>query len=197
MSFRFEYLWWPHWSKTKCQNVCYLLYWLNRTICMSISRILNMKVGMFPLKYLGALISPKRLPLGHYQGLIDKASNFVSSWIHFPLSYAGEVTLINSSLFSIPSYALSYCFVPDSILNQITKLVRCLFWSRCSNGSGVYNIAWNNTTLVKSEGGLRIQNLKHVRIVLMVKNVFWILIGTNKLWDDIFGLKYVQFDPWN
>ena len=47
--------------------------WCNHRIMQAIKGILNMNMGKFPFKYLGALISSKRLPIKKFQFLIDNA----------------------------------------------------------------------------------------------------------------------------
>lgn len=123
------------------KSVIYFTTWLNKTICKSISQILNMQFGKFLFNYLWATISPNRLPLSTFQGLINRGNKAIRSWSHLPLSYAGKAILINSFLLTIPNYALSYYLVPIIILDNFNKMARKFFWTRGNNGRGLHSIA--------------------------------------------------------
>ncbi|XP_039143960.1 uncharacterized protein LOC120281070 [Dioscorea cayenensis subsp. rotundata] len=87
--------------------------------------------------------------------------------------------------------------LPDSTLDQISKLARTFLWSNGSNVRCFHSIGWSVTTLKKSEGGLGLRNLRLVRHSLMAKNIFAILNSDSKIWVDIFNHKYSNWHPWS
>lgn len=109
--------------------------WANKKICRAISTILGMKIGRFPFKYLGALIGPKRVNLNCFQPLITRAQNYIKAWNLNKLSLVGRAMLINSVLMLIITYQLSCFDVPDSILDQISKIARKILWGGSYNRS--------------------------------------------------------------
>lgn len=48
--------------------------------------------------------------------------------------------MINSYLLSIPTYTLSMYHIPETILSDITKVVRNFFWAKNSNVKGIHYV---------------------------------------------------------
>ncbi|XP_039135720.1 uncharacterized protein LOC120273142 [Dioscorea cayenensis subsp. rotundata] len=179
------------------KSALFLPSWFNRKISKSIALILNIKVGNFPFTYLGAPISPFRLPVHQFRSLVNNAEAAISKWNHSPISQAGRITLINSSIFSLPVYFLSIFHLPDSILDSISKLARRFLWGRHGGGQSFHSIGWHVSTLSKSEGGLGLRNLRNARTALMAKHAFSIANNSDKIWVSIFLHKYPHWCIWN
>lgn len=159
-----------------------------------------MDEGSFPFKYLGSLISPRRIQKNSFQPLVTKAHNCIKAWNHNPVSLAGRATLINSVLMPITTYQLLCVNVHESILDQTLKIATKFQLGKGEesyNHSGFHTMGWSTTTLAKTEGGLGNRNLRIAKIALMSKNVFSVLNQDDKLWIHIFNLKYGEFSCWN
>lgn len=104
------------------KSAIYVPSWCNRKLSNAISRILGIKLGTFPFKYLGIPISPKHLSINQLSYMPDKAQQVISTWNLSSLSLAGRTTLLNSTVFTIPNYILSVMNLPVSILNSISKI---------------------------------------------------------------------------
>lgn len=137
------------------KSAIYLPSWFNSKVSKSISSILDFKLVKFPFTYLGAPISPFCLPVNHFNSLVMKTKSAMNNWSHSPISQAGQVTLLNSSLFFLPTYLISISFLPDFILDSIDKLACNFLWGRNGKGGGFNSIGWHVFTLNKSEGGSR------------------------------------------
>lgn len=108
----------------------------------------------------------------------------ISNWSHSFISQAGHVVLLNSCIFSLPTYLLSCFFLPNSILDSIDKLVHNFLWDRNSNGGYFHSIGLHVVTLNKIEGGLGLHNLKNFGS--------WILIRTLPISINLF-VKWLMF----
>lgn len=128
-----------------------------------------MEIGSFPFKYVGVMISLKRLLVNQCNYLIERVSNCIKSWNHSQMSIGGRVVLVNSSLVSIPFYLLSCYHIPDTTLESITKLARHFIWGKGSNNSDISYLSWSITSLHKSEDGLSIKNLNTLGLLLCLK----------------------------
>lgn len=84
-----------------------------------------------------------------------------------------------------------------SVLDNVSKIARSFLWGSFGSNHGLHSVGWNVTTLDKSDGGLGLRNLRLVNHSLMAKNIFDILNSVNKLWVDIFKLKYHGWHAWN
>lgn len=118
---------------------------------------MNLNPATFPFKYLGILISPKRLAASTFIPIVDQIRNTCNHWNNFNLSSAAKAILINSTLLSIPIYVLFVYSIPDLILSEITKVVRKFFWSKDSNRKGIHNVNWNTIIEGKPEGALELK----------------------------------------
>ncbi|XP_039145574.1 uncharacterized protein LOC120282794 [Dioscorea cayenensis subsp. rotundata] len=128
--------------------------------------------------------------------MIDKIKTLCSRCKTYKLSSTAKSILIRSSILSIPTYVLSAYPIPDSVLQEISKLVRDLFWFKGGNGKGIHAVNWSCITDKKSEGGLGHRNLAHAKVSLMAKNVFKYLNLDNIYWVNIARLKYGRLNFW-
>ncbi|KAH0777369.1 hypothetical protein KY290_008780 [Solanum tuberosum] len=74
--------------------------------------------GVFPIKYLGLPLSPKKWKKIEYWSLIDKITHRIKVTYSKQLSYAGRLQVINAVLFSIHSFWGAVFILPQSILKK-------------------------------------------------------------------------------
>lgn len=58
----------------------------------------------------------------------------------------GKVTLIKSTILSLPIYLLAGCKVPYSLFDKIEKLIRNLLWNDDNGPRHFHLISWNTIT---------------------------------------------------
>lgn len=133
--------------------------WFNKHVSKRICSIIKLKPASFPFIYLGILVSPKRLAVASFKPMVDRISHTYHRWENFKLSPATKTVLINSSLMFIPTYTLSVYLIPETILSDITRVVRNFFWAKHSNGKGIHYVAWRNITESKIKRGLGVRNI--------------------------------------
>lgn len=119
------------------KSAIYFPTWFNSRVSKSIYSILRFKISSFPLTYLESLISPKGLGVSYFKTMVDRISHTCSRWKHSKLSLATKSILINSSILAVSTYYLPVYPIPDSILREITKIVRNFFWDKGGNGKGI------------------------------------------------------------
>lgn len=98
---------------------------------------------------------------------------------------AAKTTLINFSILSIPIYYLSVYPNPESVLCEITKLVREFFLHKGSDQKDIHVVTWTRLIDTKPEEGLAIKNLVTAKHALMAKHVFKFLNVDDVIWVDI------------
>lgn len=76
--------------------------------------------------------------------MVDRIKSACSKWSHTKLSVTAKTVFINSSLLSIPNYHLSVSPIPDSVLNEISKIIQGFYWSKNSNRKGIHAVGWIN-----------------------------------------------------
>jgi hypothetical protein len=78
----------------------------------------------FPIKYLGLLLSTRRLRKVDFQPQIDKATSKLSAWYGRNLTQACQVSLTKSVLASQLVYLLTVIKPSKEVLDEIDKICR-------------------------------------------------------------------------
>lgn len=128
--------------------------------------------------------------------MIDRIRCISAGLKHFKLSPTTKTVLINSFLFSIPNYYLSIYPISDSVLCQISKIVRSFFWYKDDNGKGIHAVAWDDITVAKTKGGLAIRYLLLFKHSIIAKNAFKYINFDVAIWVDILHFKYGLLNFW-
>lgn len=113
----------------------------NKHLSNRIAKILEYKIGSFPFRYLGILISLRRLALSCFTSMVDKIEKSISFWKKSRLSPVGKTILINSSIITVPLYYLSVYPMPKFVLDRVSKAARTLFWAKDSNRNGISSVS--------------------------------------------------------
>ncbi|XP_072994840.1 uncharacterized protein [Typha latifolia] len=103
----------------------------------NLSAQLGLKVAGMPFKYLGVLISGRRVKVQEQQELVERISKRLAGWKGTILSQAGKLTLIKAALLAIPSYWLGSTWVPNGVLEEIEKKARNFLWKN-PEGRGLH-----------------------------------------------------------
>jgi hypothetical protein len=102
-------------------------------------RIFTCKCGSLPMKYLGVPINKKRLKNSDWDSNEGKIRNKLGPWQGKMLVMGGRVTLINSSLTSVPLCMLSFYRMPVGVKEKIDR-IRNIFYGMKLNDTR--NTTW-------------------------------------------------------
>lgn len=81
-------------------------------------------------KYLGMPVLHQRVSRETYSGVLDKVYSRLAGWKRKCLSFAARVTLIQSVLAAIPTYAMQTARLPSSVIEELQKCIRGFFVGR-------------------------------------------------------------------
>ena len=106
---------------------------------MQAAKYLNCKILSLPFTYLGIPIgaNPRRSQL--WDPILRKSERKLARWKQKYLSFGGRVTLIRSTLTSIPIYFLSFFRIPTKVAAKLTQIQRRFLWG---GGLDQKKIAW-------------------------------------------------------
>ena len=76
------------------------------------------------MKYLGLPLGAKFKETNIWNPIIEKMERRLARWKRLYLSKGGKVTLIKSTLSSLPTYFLSLFLIPVGVANRLEKLQR-------------------------------------------------------------------------
>ena len=99
---------------------------------------LGCRQSSLPLKYLGLPLGAKFKELLIWNPILEKMERRLVGWKRLYLSKGGKVTLIKSTLSSLPTYFLSLLPLPGKVANHMEKLQRDFLWSGISGDSKLH-----------------------------------------------------------
>ncbi|XP_073004935.1 uncharacterized protein [Typha latifolia] len=170
-----------HYSKLTNQKVnsdkskVFLPPWMPEMEKNEILRLLDRKPPKMSFTYLGVKISGARIPVRGHQELVERVRQCLAGWKRNTLSLAGRITLVQSTLLTLPYYWLGATWIPDSILETIMKIARAFIWEKGEGHRGLHLLRWETMTKAKQEGGMALRCLQTAKVALMDKHVLSVL----------------------
>ena len=123
---------------------------------VALASILQCRVGSMPMKYLGMPLGTSFKTTLIWNSILEKMEKKPSGWKHLYLSKGGRLTLLKSTLSSLPMYSLSLFTIPKAVAARMERIQRNFLWGS-SEGSFKYPlVAWENACLPVKMGGLGI-----------------------------------------
>ena len=89
--------------------------------------LLGCRVGNLPMSYLGMPLGASHKSSSIWIPILEKYERRLAGWKKLYLSKGGRLTLIKSTLSSLPTYFLSLFNIPTRVANKIEKLQRIFF----------------------------------------------------------------------
>ena len=104
--------------------------------------MLGYRQSSLPLRYLGLTLGAKFKELSIWNPILEKMERRLAGWKRLYLSKGGKVTLIKSTLSSLPTYFLSLLPLPGKVANRMEKLQRDFLWSGINGESKLHLVKW-------------------------------------------------------
>ena len=111
---------------------------------------LGCKVGQLPSAYLG----PPNKASSVWDGVAERVRWKLALWKRQYISKGGRITLIKSTLASMPLYQLSMFRVPKIVARRLEKLQRDFLWGRGNMERKAHLVNWEWCVRVRRRGGL-------------------------------------------
>ena len=100
---------------------------------------------------------------------MEKTEKKLSGWKRLYLSKGGRLTLLRSTLSSLPTYFLSLFTIPKAMAARMEHIQRNFLWES-SKGSFKYPlVAWERVCLLVKLGGLGIRSVASFNQTLLGK----------------------------
>ena len=153
--------------------------------------ILTCNSSVLPMKYLGVPVNKKRLKLSDWRPSEEKMAVKLCPWQGKNLVMGGRVSLINSSVTSVPLYMLSFYVVPSGPRESMDRVRKGFLWSGDKDKKKYHLVKWETVCMPKEQGGLGILDLELMNISLISKWL-WKLFNEDGLWQQILTSKYLR-----
>ena len=151
-----------------------------------LAEILGCRVGALPMTYLGMLLGASHKSPSIWNPILEKVNRKLAAWKKLYLLKGGRLTLLKSTLSSLPTYFLSLFTIPTHVANKIEKLQRDFLWG----DSKTHLLGWEKVCMPIANGGLGIRKLTTFNKALLGKWLWRFGIEENRLWRRVVALKF-------
>lgn len=103
---------------------------------------------------------------------------------------AGKLTLLKSSVQTMPNFWMSLFHIPDFICDEIEVKMNAFLWSGGAHGKGLRWIGWKNLCVPKDFGGLGLKELKKFNLAMIAKQGWRLLTEANSLVSAVMKARY-------
>ena len=117
--------------------------------------------------------------------ILEKFERKLAGWKMY-LSKGGRLTLLKSTLSSLPTYYLSLFTIPTHVTNKIERLQRDFLWG----DSKLHLVGWDKVCAPLQNGGLGVRKLTTFNKALLGKWLWRFGNEETRLWRRVVALKF-------
>lgn len=107
------------------------------------------------------------------------------------------LTLIKTTLASIPIHYLSLLVLPKSVCNVMEKFQRDFLWRKGDENGGMHLVAWDRICSPKEKGGAGLRGLEAMSKALLCKWLWRFGDEEGSLWKHVVSTKFEIEDGWD
>jgi hypothetical protein len=156
----------------------------------SLADILSCRIGVLPMSYLGMPLGASYKAVGVWNPIIEKIERRLAGWQKLYLSKCGRLTLLKSTLASLPTYFMSLFRIPVSVAKRIERLQRNFLWGGLGDENKIPLVNWERVCTPLAQGGLGIRDMILFNKALLGKWLWRFEIEESKLWRRVVAVKY-------
>lgn len=119
----------------------------------------------------------------------EKVWSRLGTWRSKKLSKAGKEILLKTAARALPTYVISLYELPNTLCDQIHKLMNGYWWSGNTNGGGLCWMSWDRLCVHKLEGGIGFRDLKQFNLALLAKQGWRIMNSPDCLMTRVMRAK--------
>ena len=151
----------------------------------SLADILSCCIGTLPMTYLGMPLGSSFKALGVWNPIIEKVEHWLAGWKKLYLSKEGRLTLLKSTLSSLPTYFMSLFKIPVSVAKRIEQLQRNFLWGGEGDIIKMPLVSWNKVCTPIAQGGLGVRYLISFNKALLGKWLCRLRVEDLKFWRRV------------
>ncbi|CAN1732210.1 Putative ribonuclease H protein At1g65750 [Linum perenne] len=116
----------------------------------------------------------------------------LAGWKGRTLSLVGRVTLAQSVLAPIPTYAIQTSLLPIDTCKEIDKRIRSFFWGSSDERRKIHMMNWDQICAPKDKGGLGLRQARLLNLTYMIKLAFICFQKPDLSWVRVLQGKYLK-----
>ena len=140
------------------------------------------RVGSLPSQYLGVPLGAPNKASSVWDGVEERVRRRLALWKRQFISKGGRITLIKSTLASIPIYQMSLFRMPKIVVRRLEKLQRDFLWGGGNRERKVHLVKWEIVCGDKERGGLGLRKLGLLDRALLGKWIWRFACERENLW---------------
>ena len=131
--------------------------------------VLGCKIGSLPTSYLGLPLGAPYKSTGVWDVVEERFRKRLSLWKRQYLSKGGRLTLLKSTLSSLPTYFISLFVIPKRVYARLEKIQRDFLWGGGALENRPHLVSWKIICAAKKDGSLGIRSLAAFNKALLGK----------------------------
>jgi hypothetical protein len=155
-----------------------------------LASVLGGRITALPMKYLGLPLGARFKSKEIWNPILEKMEKCLAGWKRLYLSKGGRITLIKSTLSSLPTYFLSLFPIPSSIAHRIEKIQRDFLWGGLGDEVKYHLVNWHQICRPIQEGGLGVKQMVALNNALLGKWHWRFANEKTALWREVIVSKY-------
>ena len=152
--------------------------------------ILCCRISSLPMSYLGMPLGSSFKSTLIWNPIIKKIERRLAGWKRLYLSKGGRLTLLKSTLSSLPTFYLSLFTIPCSVAKRIEQIQRNFLWGRSDETFKHCLVKWDTVCSPISKGGLGIRKLVPFNRALLGKWLWRFGVEDNRLWKRVLAARH-------
>ena len=135
----------------------------------SLATELGCRAGHLPTTYLGLPLGATHKSVAIRDNIEEKMHKKLVLWKRNFISKGGRITLIKSTLASLPLYQMSIFRIPGAVAKRLEKLQRCFLWGSGAREKKAHLVNWDVVCSEKRQEGLGLRKLTLLNKALLGK----------------------------
>ena len=130
---------------------------------------LGCRMGQLPAVYLGLPLEAPNKASSVWDGVEERVRRRLALWKRQYISKGGRITLIKTTMASMPLYQMSLFRMPKTVARRLEKLQRDFLWGGGNLEKKGHLVNWEVVCAVKEKGGLGLRKLTLLNKALLGK----------------------------
>ena len=151
---------------------------------------LGCNIGSFPTSYLGLPLGAKHKALGVWDSIEERYRKRLGTWKTRYISKGGRISLIRSTLSSLPIYQLSLFRMPQKVCVRLERIKRQFLWGGSNLVKKIPLVRWATVCSEKSKGGIGLKSFSKLNKALLSKWSWRFANDINELWRKVICCKF-------